>query len=502
MAPEQTTNVELELELDMAEVRSHSSLDSDPLLPPEHHQRVPPRPNPLPRLQLAVVYFVKLIIPIAATQNLPYINVLVADLAKAAGAKTGYYSGLVGSARSVAHILTIYFWGRFSDRHGRKPVVIIGTALTGFFTLLFGISQTFPTVLLTVFLVGVFSGTTGAIHSIVGELVDSTNEAIAFPLYDIVSAVGYAIGPLIGGTFANPATELSGPWFDTPFWRAYPYFLPSLITASIAAAALFLAVFVLEETLPAKRGARKGPIHIHPDEESPITPVREPRTDPFAPTKPLGVWTLLSMPVIRMVCASSGALAYVASSFNTVFVLQAYTPVEDGGLALSPSQIGRALGIMGTVSIFLKLGMPYCLRRFGVLTVFRWCMRSWPITFAAMALLSVVAKKVEGAEGLAAEWTAVSFVLFLSRIGTMAFSIIMILTKDHTPGTSSLGSSNGLAEFAQSFASVFSPTIVSSLFAFSSSNRILGGNVWVVVMVLISVVSGWFAEQMKRYRDD
>lgn len=38
------------------------------------------------------------------------------------------------------------------DRHGRKPVVIIGTALTGFFTLLFGLSKTFPTVLFTVFL--------------------------------------------------------------------------------------------------------------------------------------------------------------------------------------------------------------------------------------------------------------------------------------------------------------------------------------------------------------
>lgn len=64
--------------------------------------------------------------------------------------------------------------------------------------------------------------------------------------------------------------------------------------------------------------------------------MRAPRDDPFVvDTKPLGVWTLLSMPVIRVVCGSSGALAYVAGSFNTVFVLQAYTPVEDGGLALS-----------------------------------------------------------------------------------------------------------------------------------------------------------------------
>ncbi|KAH9935706.1 major facilitator superfamily domain-containing protein [Fomitopsis serialis] len=496
MAPELAAE---QLELDMAEVRSDSSLDSDPLLPPEHRdrERVSPRPNALPKLQLAVVYFVKLVIPLASTQSMPYINVLVASLAKAEGAKTGYYSGLVGSARSIAHLVTIYLWGRLSDRHGRKPVVIVGTALTGFFTLLFGISQTFPTVLLTVFLIGIFSGTTGAIHSIVGELVDSTNEAIAFPLYDIVSAIGFAVGPLIGGTFSNPATEFGGPWFDTPFWRH-----------SIAATALLLAIFVLEETLPGKRGARKGPIRIHPDEdlESPISPVRRQHTDPlFRPSR--------SASESCSPCPSSACSALQRrprlrrGQLNTVFVLQAYTPVEDGGLPSpyvsfpsAPSQIGRALGIMGTVSIFLKLGMPYCLRRFGVLTVFRFCMRSWPFTFAAMALLSFVAKKVDGAEGVVTEWTAVSFVLFLSRIGCMAFSIIMILTKDHTPGTSSLGTSNGLAEFAQSLASVFSPP--SSLFAFSSSRHILGGHFWVVVMVLISVVSGWFAEQMKRYRDD
>lgn len=137
---------------------------------------------------------------------------------------------------------------------------------------------------------------------------------------------------------------------------------------------------------------------------------------------------------------------------------------------------------MGTVSIFLKLLMPPLLRRFGVLTVFRWCMRSWLVTFASMSLLSVVAKQVEGAGGKAVEWTAISFVLFLSRIGCMAFScvsvpstlvvlltgsrlssIIMILTKDHTPGTSSLGTSNGMAEFAQSLMGVFSPTIVRSV---------------------------------------
>ncbi len=47
---------------------------------------------------------------------------------------------------------------------------------------------------LTLCTAGFFHGITGAIHSVVGELCDETNESIAFPLYDIISALGFAIG--------------------------------------------------------------------------------------------------------------------------------------------------------------------------------------------------------------------------------------------------------------------------------------------------------------------
>lgn len=242
--------LELELERDMtvaAEVHSDSTSDSDPLLPPEHPHRVPPRPNPLPKLQLAVVYFIKLIIPIAATQNLPYINVFVADLAKAAGAKTGYYSGLVVSStfsKTLCHGLnkssgkckicraltdhlllgapfwyvvhlgirlfaqltncTRSTWAETDSHSWHRADRFLHAAIWAIADIP---NSTLDHLLESVLAaywrapaahaycpVGIFSGTTGAIHSIVGELVDSTNEAIAFPLYDIVSAVGYAVG--------------------------------------------------------------------------------------------------------------------------------------------------------------------------------------------------------------------------------------------------------------------------------------------------------------------
>lgn len=109
---------------------------------------------------------------------------------------------------------------------------------------------------------GVFSGFIGVIHSVVGELSDKTNQSTAFPLYDIISALGFVIGyaifslrifrslrvcsPIIGGAFAEPATEYGG-WFNNSFLRAYPYILPAIVTAILTFGSTLLSLFVLRE---------------------------------------------------------------------------------------------------------------------------------------------------------------------------------------------------------------------------------------------------------------
>ena len=79
--------------------------------------------------------------------------------------------------------------------------------------------------------------------------------------------------------------------------------------------------------------------------------------------------------------------------------------------------------------------------------------------------------------------------------------IIMILTKDHTPGTASLGTTNGLAELFQSLAAAAGPIVVSSLFAISAKRHLLGGYLWVVFMVLESGFGAWVAYRIRRFRD-
>ncbi|KAI0744127.1 MFS general substrate transporter [Daedaleopsis nitida] len=486
--------------------QAHSPDEAAPLLA---KQRT--RPNPLPKTQLAIVYAIKLTLPIALTQSLPYYNVLIEKLASSEGADTGYYSGLAHSAFSIAQFISMFLWGRLSDSIGRIPVMALGTAGTAVFTLLFGLSGSLTGVLMNRLFAGLFYGITGAIHSVVGELSDETNQSIAFPLYDIVSAVGFTIGPLIGGTFEDPAKQ----WpdvFSNPLWRTYPYLLPSLISSLLSVGAAFLAMFALNETLPSKQKSKR----LLVDEDSePLLAAASSDTVIDVPeplSKPLSVRQLVSIPVLRAVFASNGALGFAGSCFNSVFVLMAYTPINQGGLALSPAQIGRALSGMGAVSIFLKLCLPPLLRRYGTLNMFDLCMFVWPFTFAAMPLASWVAQASVGSigglmikesfrEASALEWTTVGFILFLSRLGCLAFSLVMILTRDHAPGSASLGTANGLSELSQSLAGALGPTVISSLFAVSAKKHLLGGYLWVIFMVFESAFGSWVARRIRKYRD-
>jgi len=53
--------------------------------------------------------------------------------------------------------------------------------------------------------------------------------------------------------------------------------------------------------------------------------------------KALSIKTLLSIPIIRALCASGCALSFISTAFDVVFVLFCYSPIQTGGLAFSVS---------------------------------------------------------------------------------------------------------------------------------------------------------------------
>ena len=128
---------------------------------------------------------------------------------------------------------------------------------------------------------------------------------------------------------------------------------------------------------------------------------------------------------------------------------------------------------MGFVSIGLKASLPIFLKRYDTLSVYRFTVGMNPVTFALLPVLNIIARATGPDRSTVAEaslWVAISIVLFMSRINTLAFGyvlpgvfhfrfsirilkrtprIIMILTKDHTPTSTALGTTNSISELAQ-----------------------------------------------------
>ena len=70
----------------------------------------------------------------------------------------GFYAGLVTSAFAFAEFSTGVFWGRLSDRIGRKPVLMAGLIGTLLSMLVFGFAPSLPMALLGRALGGALNG--------------------------------------------------------------------------------------------------------------------------------------------------------------------------------------------------------------------------------------------------------------------------------------------------------------------------------------------------------
>ncbi|KAG9051562.1 hypothetical protein FS837_004072 [Tulasnella sp. UAMH 9824] len=194
-------------------------MEDQPLIPSER------KPTPLPKRQLAIILFARLAEPIAYTQIFPYIAQvewlqsyvrakhisidtfqMVEELHIASDKKKiGFYAGLIDGLFALSQFCTVWYWGRLSDRIGRKPVVLIGLSGVCIATLMYGLSTSLWQLVLSRILIGSLCGNVAVIQSMVSDITDETNEAQALPLVPATYSTGAVVGPLIGGLLSHPA---------------------------------------------------------------------------------------------------------------------------------------------------------------------------------------------------------------------------------------------------------------------------------------------------------
>ncbi|MDQ6690971.1 MAG: MFS transporter [Gemmatimonadota bacterium] len=102
-------------------------------------------------------------------------------------------------AFTAAQLLSAPLWGRFSDRYGRRPALLVGLTASCIAYVVFAYATSIWLLLLSRVVQGAGGGTVGVIQAYVADSVEPENRAKALGWLSAATNVGVAIGPAIGG---------------------------------------------------------------------------------------------------------------------------------------------------------------------------------------------------------------------------------------------------------------------------------------------------------------
>lgn len=150
--------------------------------------------------------------------------------------------GWLMAAFSVAQLLSSPLWGRFSDRYGRRPALLVGLSASALAYVVFGLANSLWMLFLSRLVQGAGGGTTGVVHAYVADTMKPSDRARALGWLSAATSAGVAIGPTLGS------------WFN--LWLGPS--APGFAAAGLCLLNVFFAWKWLPESKPAS--APEGPV--------------------------------------------------------------------------------------------------------------------------------------------------------------------------------------------------------------------------------------------------
>jgi MFS family permease len=110
----------------------------------------------------------------------------------------GIISGFIVAAFTVAQLLSAPMWGRFSDRVGRRPTLLIALSASAIAYLIFGFAHSLLLLFVSRIVQGAGGGTVGVIQAYVADSTAPEDRARALGWLSATTNLGVALGPVLG----------------------------------------------------------------------------------------------------------------------------------------------------------------------------------------------------------------------------------------------------------------------------------------------------------------
>lgn len=217
-------------------------MGSTPLSPasPASPASVPERlPSPTPRAAAFVFVFITVALDMLALGvMIPVLPKLIiqfegGNVADAAGA-----AGLFGFSWAAMQFVFSPLLGAISDRHGRRPVILLSNLGLGLDYLLMAVAPSLSWLFVGRLISGITSASYSTAAAYIADVTPEEERAAKFGMLGAAFGLGFVVGPAIGGLLGGVSLRL-------PFY----------VAAGLSLANALYGFFILPESLPKEKRA-------------------------------------------------------------------------------------------------------------------------------------------------------------------------------------------------------------------------------------------------------
>ena len=354
-----------------------------------------------------------------------------------------FYAQKYGASPFVVGLLTTTFaffmlisgpvLGGLSDRHGRKPILLLSQLGTLIGFIILGLAETLPLIFLSRVIDGATAGNLSIAQAYISDITAPKDRAKSFAVIGIAFGLGFLVGPAVSG-------------FLSQYGYHYPVFAAAALSLGSILATAFLLPSPPEKVIPA--------------------------TNPGPGGRRLSVFNwaayvpYFKRPELGVLLEQFFLFAFSFSLFTSGFALFAERRYTWEGQPFGPREVGYVFAFTGLLGIFIQGGLlGRLIRRWGEEKV------TW-IGFGCAAI---------GYITLAGTWNIPSL-LVVSAITTFGHGVLRpALTASITrrAGPEEQGTVLGLTQSLNSIATILAPLLA----GFLIQNAWL--NSWAVVTGLI-----------------
>ena len=357
------------------------------------------------------------------------------------------FGGILGSLYSILQFICAPLWGAYSDRVGRRKVLLITIAGLALSYAAWFFAASFWVLVLARVLGGAMGGNLSVATAAVADCTTREKRSSGLAIIGIAFGLGFIVGPGIGGLFAKINLLEIAPSLGQ--FGVNPFSVPALVSFALALTNLIWVARSFKETLPTEKRGK-----VNSDRKS--VPVFRMFKSRCPETRRTNLVYLLYM------------LAFSGMEFTLTFLAVErfqFSPAQNGGMFVF---IGFVL-ILVQGGIVRRLAGPVGEKRLAVTGI--------ACGIAAFLILAV----------------ALNLGLFFGALALMAFSIglvsptlsalVSLYTKEEDQGAAI-----GVFRSAGSLARAIGPLLAAfAYFAYGSKSAYLFGAVIVILPFILAL---------------